>query len=34
MIKEILAGIRNTHSSYKGVGAEFGELDREGNTNY
>ena len=31
--KEILAGIRNTQSSYKGVGAEFYELDREGNTN-
>ena len=30
--KELLAGIRNTQSNYKGVGAEFPELDREGNT--
>ena len=32
--KEILAGIRNTQSSYKGVGAEFAELDRKGNEIY
>ena len=30
--KEILAGIRNNNSSYMGVGTEYGEIDREGNT--
>jgi len=30
--KELLAGVRNSQSTYKGVGAEFYELDKEGNT--
>ncbi len=31
--KEILAGMRSAGSTYRGVGAEYYEFDREGNTN-
>ena len=30
--KKFLAGVSNKQSTYKGVGAEFYELDKEGNT--
>ena len=30
--KEILAGMRSAGSTYRGVGAEYYEFDREGNT--
>ena len=30
--KKLLAGVSNKQSTYKGVGAEFYELDKEGNT--